>query len=317
MKNFDEIISSGVLNINELENFRLQRQEIDKAKVKKVGLIAAGIYILLCIISVSMEADPMIVVFFVIGVLAFLFWWNNMKKKYVTEMKLNLVKKLINSIDDSFDYHPNSAVPRDSFENSNFVKGFNSYSGEDYFFGRFDDIPVELSQLRVAQKNDKSNVTLFDGIFVAAEFKHPFQGRCAIVPDTMEKTFGKVGRFLQNLNITRDSLIKIDNAEFEKQFAVYSNNIIEAQKLISPNITNYLLQLKSSIPNGVFFSYNEQKFYIGLFNRHDLFQLSIKTEINEVTLRKYYDEIFYILNIVLNFYAYLEENVALNLNNNL
>lgn len=313
MKTFEEIINSGQINLKELEDFRLEQIEIEKQKLKRGWLIFGSVIALTSAISLFLNLFPVIVVAFIVGGIWFLVWWSKVKKEYVLAIKEELVKKLIKSIDESFGYQPNSFIPQNVFKESNIVKGFNRYYGEDYFFGKLDDIPIEFSQLNVQKKHDKSTVTLFNGIFISVGFKHQFQGRAAVVTDTMEKTFGSFGRFFQNLTLSRDTLLKFDNPDFEKMFAIYSNNENEAKQLISQNFQNYLIQLRQEISGGVFFSYNRDRFYVGLFNRQDIFKVDIKTPVNETTVAIYYNEITYILNIVLSFYSFLEENTINNL----
>jgi len=310
MKSFDEILSSGVLNLSEIENFRQEQEKIEKAKQKK-GLIISGIILFItCLIAFASGLFPLLIIVLIVGIIAYLIWWGNVKNKYIVAIKENLIQKLIKSIDESFGYQPNAMIPKDVFKESNLIKTFNQYSGEDYFFGRIDDIPIEFSQLLVKQKHDKSTVTLFNGTFFVAEFKQHFQGRAAVVPDTMEKTFGAFGRVFQKITIFRDNLIKINDTEFEKQFAIYSTNEQEANKLLQGNLNNYLLQLKAENPSGVFFAYNKQKFYLGLYSKKDIFKVDINNQIDANILREYYDEIVNSLNIVINIYAYLEENMA-------
>ncbi len=317
MKSFEEVLSSGAINLNEIENYRQERISVEKAKKQKALIICGSVFVIILLISIVLKAIALIVVSFFIGLVVFLVWWANVKQQYISSIKENLIQKLIKSIDESFGYQPKAFIPQDVFKLSNFVKGYNSYSGEDYFFGRIDDIPLEFSELTVQHKSKNSTSTLFRGTFIAVDFKQAFEGRTSVVPDTMEKLFGSLGRFFQNITFSRDPLIKLNDIEFEKQFAIYSNNEPETHKIISGNLINYLLQLKIESPAGVFFSYNMQKFYIGLFNSMDLFKVDIKDSISENTIKTYYDEIVNNLNIVLNIYAYLEENIVLNSGNKL
>jgi hypothetical protein len=314
MKSFEEVLNSGLINLNEIENYRQEQILIEKTKLRNGLIISGSVFVTIVIIALILEIIPLIAFAFFVDLIAFLVWWANVKKQYVSSIKENLIRELIKSIDENFGYQPNAFIPKDVFKLSNFAKGFNSYTGEDYFFGRIDDIPLEFSQLVVQQKSKNSSVTLFNGVFIAVDFKQPFEGRTVVVPDTMEKTFGALGRLFQNLTIFRDTLIKINDVDFERHFAVYSNNEVEAHKTISGSLLNYLMQLRSESPSGVFFSYNLQKFYLGLFNRQDLFKVDIKNPITENIVSSYYDEIVNNLNIVLNIYSYLEENIVKNSN---
>ncbi len=115
-------------------------------------------------------------------------------------------------------------------------------------------------------------------------------------------------------NIIEDAKIQFNDIEFNKNFRVFSNNFEESKKIIAVNLMNFLLELKKKSPEGVSFSLSGQKFNIGLNNSKNLFKLDIKNQINEQNLKIYYDEIFSCLEIVVNIFSCIEQNLSFNNN---
>jgi hypothetical protein len=115
----------------------------------------------------------------------------------------------------------------------------------------------------------------------------------------MEKLFGGLGTLVQKMNSSallgdgRDSLVKFDNKDFEKEYAVYSDNEMEARSIISEPLMIFLLDLKKNTNAKVYFSFVGNKVFLGIHNNKDILKVG---NINEsVTdngfLLKYFNEI--------------------------
>ncbi len=309
MKTFEEVIESGMIDLQQIENNRQEQILLEKAQFKKGLMIAGGSVVVVSIFSIATGIFPLIIGVLIIALVVFLIWWQSVKKKYITSTKISVVEKVIKSIDESFVYQPTKFIPKATFKLSGFEKNYNSYTGEDYFYGIINSIPLEFSELTVQSKSKNSTVTVFRGTFMAIEFIRNFAGRTTVVPDKMEKALGSFGRVLQNLTFFRDALVKINHPDFEKNFAIYSTNEAEAQQILSGSLANYLLELQSKTERGIYFSVNGNKFYLGLFNNKDIFHVDIKTPINEATIRQYYEDTVFNINMAVNVFYYLEENL--------
>jgi len=311
MKNFDEIINSGDLNLFEFEAYRQEQLQIEKQKFKKAIIVTLSINVLVVIITLGILQNIGILIFSVfVSFIAFMVWREGVKKQYISKFKEDIIKKLIKSLNPIYEYLPKSFIPKDVFKEANVVSGYNVYKGEDYFYAKVDDITFEFSDLTVQYRSKNSTSTLFNGTFIVTNFKQNFQGRLVVIPDTMEKTFGSFGKMFQKINVFRDKLITIDNPEFEHEFVVYGSDEAETHKILNLNFCNYLMELKQQVPRGVYFAYNNNKFFVGLFNQKDNFKVDIKTEINQNTLRQYYNDIVLNLDIVIKIYSILEENIV-------
>ena len=302
MKSFQEILNSETLNISEIESYRLlQLQELRKRNIKglTVWFVLTGIT---GAFSAVFYNGWFLVVGFVFGLITFFVIRGSIRRKLYDTIKEKIIKKLIESISPDFEYFPKDHISRETFKKSQFIKTYSYYKGEDLFTGIYNHIYVEYSELDISQKNNKSTVTVFKGPFYAIQAKNSFEGRTTVVHDYAENLLGKFGRALQKMNFTRDPLIKIDNEVFEKQFAVFSNNENEAKRVLSPALIDLLIRERNNAKQ-VYFGFSEDQIYFGIYNSKDLYKVNVKTEINEQSIRPYYNELTQNLNLIEELYV--------------
>lgn len=111
----------------------------------------------------------------------------------------------------------------------------------------------EIREVRTNQGTRKEKLLIFNGMFFAADFNKNFAGTTLIVPDYVEGTLGRFGRSLQKLLVRSGynglKLAYMENPEFERAFAVYTSDQIEARYLLTPFIIQQLTELKQHLHN--------------------------------------------------------------------
>jgi len=289
MKTFNEIIRSANFNVQDFESHRLQLLAERKEKSKKGGMIGGGIAFLGLLIT-FVGGPAFLIGGIIIGLIVFFVVRGNTRGKHAKYVKSEILKKLIESFSPDFFYDPYTGVSQDVFKKSQIIKGYSTFYGEDHVTGKYNNIQIEFSELFIQQKNDKSTTTLFKGPFYVVQSPKTFAAKTNILPDTAEKLFGGLGTIFQKMNMMREKVIKIDDAAFEKEFVVYSNDENEAKDILTPNVINYLMD-KKKINKNVFMSCIEDKIYFGLYNGADLFPVDINKSIDNVILEQYYNEV--------------------------
>jgi hypothetical protein len=306
MEKFHEQNVKKEFNINEFERFRLEQLAEKKRKSYRAALIIFPINIILSGLLVLLDFD--MVAFYVlpaVGVFMFFVYRDMLGKKYFENFKESLLKKLFELSAPEFQYFPNSCVADTLFIESGFVNRHSEYSGEDLFQGIINEIPVEFSEITVSFKSytDRRKLrkgkTVFKGVFYAFSWNKTFSGVTQILPDKMEKLFGGLGTLVQKMNSSallgdgRDSLVKFDNKDFEKEYAVYSDNEMEARSIISEPLMIFLLDLKKNTNAKVYFSFVGNKVFLGIHNNKDILKVgNINESVTENGfLLKYFNEI--------------------------
>ena len=226
-----------------------------------------------------------------------LFYWakKHYSKDYASEFKDKIIHPLIKQIDDSLEYSKSLCVSQTHFRNSKlFKKSIDRYNGNDLVKGKIDDVKLKFSDVHAEYMSRDSKGrntwhTIFQGLFLMADFNKDFKGTTSVLPDTAEKTFGKfIGGWLQSKNMNRNDLVKMDDPAFEKQFVVYSSDQIEARYILTHSMMKRLLDFKrrSSVP--LYVSFSNKQIYLALEYNKDLFEPTIFSSLLEYSLIKEY-----------------------------
>jgi hypothetical protein len=259
------------------------------------------------LLSAAFYSAVYLFVFLGLSVVAgFVFYFNKINSEfygYRDGYKKQVIQSLINYIQPGLTYNPSGFLPQTEFKKSRIITSdFNRYKGNDYISGKIISTDVELSELHVQKevktKNGSSTHTIFKGVFFVADFHKKFQGETYVLTDTLEKTFGSLGTWFQKNNFGRPDLVKLENVDFEKNFAVYSTDQIEARYILTPGMMEAILNLKK-LSNKVQLSFIDEKVYIKLPLKKDMLESSVfKTVLDKQEMQSNYTYLKLLFSIV-------------------
>jgi len=310
MKKFSEVIDYYYSELNSIVKELDQKRQ--KVKQKIIGwtiVLALAVVVLVWgIVSVSDESDPFgtVITLAVLGLGGFGIIYKILTKDYSTEFKLRVIEPLIKFIDHNLTYLPSSTIPQYIFERSKIVtQKIDRYSGDDLVKGVIDDVKIEFCDLHVEKEYEDSKgnsqyQTLFQGIFVRAEFPKHFYARTIVLPDNAEKIFGSyIGKILQSYNFGEEKLVKLDNPEFEKHFVVYSSDQIEARYILSHSMMQRILTFRKKVGHDLSFSFVGGEMFVGVHYNKDSLEASIFGSLLEYKIAKeFVESLYYSLGIV-------------------
>ncbi|MBS4068235.1 MAG: DUF3137 domain-containing protein [Sulfurimonas sp.] len=219
------------------------------------------------------------IIFIYIALMALLYKF--MIKDYTHEFKMSVIKPLIHAIDKTMLYSSQTHVSDYFFEHSKLFEEADKLSGNDYVKGQIDGINIQFSDIHAQNKNQDSKGkeswdTIFQGLFIVADFNKHFYGETVVLPDSAQNSFGNViGYWLQSKNAARGELVKMDNPEFEKEFVVYSSDQIEARYILSHSMMEKLLSFKNKSAHPIYVSFTGTHIYIAINYGKDLFEPSV------------------------------------------
>ena len=259
-----------------LEELEKQRKNI-RYRIILLGLGYAVISLLLFLLT-SIPIQFIAFVFFGGGLLTY----HLATKDYVKDFKQKIISPLITAIDKKLHYNSQIHVSQQVFERSKiFNSSIDRLSGNDYVKGLIDGVKIEFSDIH-AEKRTKSSKgnsnwsTIFQGLFIVAEFNKNFKGNTVILPDSAQSMFGDlIGNWLQSNNMGREELVKMDNPEFEKEFVVYSNDQVEARYILSHSLMNKLLIFSKKSKHPVHISFIRNHIHLAIAYNKDLFEPSV------------------------------------------
>ncbi|MDD2196784.1 MAG: DUF3137 domain-containing protein [Bacteroidales bacterium] len=227
------------------------------------------------------EALPfLILVPFVILGIVILVRTHKKKKIYRDRFKNEVVRGIVNAIDASWEYDPNQCISVSEYQKSDlFRQSVDRYRGDDLISGRIDKTDFRCSELHTEYKTvtyDKNGGrretwhTIFRGLFFTADFNKEIRGNTYIEPDTAERLLGKLGQKLQISS--KGKLVKLENPEFEKIFAVFSTDQTEARYILTPTIMEALVQIYRKYKRNMYLSFIGSRVYVAMNFNQNLFE---------------------------------------------
>ncbi len=220
-------------------------------------------------------------------------------KVFRERYKKKIITPIVSFLDPRLSYLPEQCIASHLFvESALFQKFPDSYNGEDLIVGLMDKTPFSFSEITALYKEtshgrerDKDKyLPIFKGLFFVADFNKPFINRTLVYPDIAEKKLGaNIGHFIQKINRPFGELIRLENVEFEKEYAVFGNDQIEARYILTPDMMEKLVQFKKTIGLPVYVSFTAKRMFIAIECKENLFEPTYMTSvIDKNTIYKYY-----------------------------
>ena len=163
------------------------------------------------------------------------------------------------------------------------------YKGSDLFIKA--DHQFHGSKLTVTQKEEthtdgKTEVKIsqiFNGFLFIADFNKNFNGETYIFPDLSRSVFGELYGESINEHFHRPklNLVKLEDTEFEKIFAVYSTDAVEARYILSPKLIEKIIELKNTFYQDMSVSFIGNKIYVAVNSDNELFAPSLFTSADD------------------------------------
>jgi len=280
-------------DLKKLEEDR--KQLAQKLIFVALAIAAVAIVLTFLLLSYSDSTSDMDFAPIFFGGVLFVWAKKSMSKDYAHEFKDNIIHPLIKQIDDSLSYSKTLCVSQRYFQASQiFTKGIDRYSGNDLVKGVLNDVRLRFSDVHAEYESKDSKGrsswhTIFQGLFLIADFNKDFKGKTIILPDKAEKSFGKViGSWLQSKNMSRDDLIKMDNPEFEKSFVVYGTDQVEARYILTHSMMERLIQYHKRVKVPLHISFVNNQIFLALEYNKDLFEPTVFSSLLKYELIKEY-----------------------------
>jgi hypothetical protein len=166
---------------------------------------------------------------------------------------------------------------------------------------RFSEVHAEYkTESRDSKGHRKTHWhTIFKGLFFIADFNKEFRGRTVVLPDTAERLLGRFGKMLQKMNVSRDDLVKLESPEFEKEFAVYGTDQVEARYILSTSLMERILNFKRKTRVPVSVAFVHSNVYVALQTRKNMFEPRIfRTLVNFDIVAGYLEDLRLAVGIV-------------------
>ncbi len=293
-----EAITGKIIDINELESFRLKKLKERKHRTLTAFISSISVAIISIVLSIIIYNGWVMITGIIIAVIIFLIVRGSQLVSIKKNIKENLLQSFFKAVIPEMSYSTYDHVSREQFEKSKFIWSYTHHSGENHFAGKLNNINIEFSELLLTETIDKIRLPVFTGPYFVIQFPDKFKGRTVVKPFSKETTADrKIGNFIQKIIKSGDPEISINDKSFNEEFKVFSTNENEAKNILTKEFRSFLLSYTLNSKTEAFFSINENKIYFGLNKFEDLFKIEVKKPINKNLLEKYYNNLKTLTNI--------------------
>jgi len=287
---------------------RMEAMRLHARSGHQLGLLLLGLCMLvgvLCIAFLGGGANPaplpgfvMFGLFTLLGGILYYQMGRKRLKNYRHQFKGTVFRHAVREVAPGLEYHPWQKISRGVFERSGLYRGsIDHYNGEDCFQGTVGATKISFSELHVQRVEgsgkDRRTVTVFQGIFMVADFHKHFRCTMTIEPDFAEAAFGFLGRSLQKLS---GNLLRFENPDFERAFKVRGSDPVEARYILTPDMQERFLALRRNWPSGLRAAFRDSSLILAIPKTSNWFEVDANSPANDPEhLRRFFNQLLPLL----------------------
>lgn len=137
-----------------------------------------------------------------------------------------------------------------------------------------------------------SSMHSFRGLFGYLNTAYDINGAVILLPDHLEEKIGYMAQEIQAMRHKHEAhLVRLEDAEFEKLFAVYADDEIEARKVLTPAMMRRITALRKDFGRDIMMSFTKDRFYYAAVTPNGFLRPERNSASNAGALRRMYDEI--------------------------
>ena len=234
------------------------------------------------------------------------FLLKKLEDRFTNHFKETLFSLSLPSIDKTIQYQASSGLTQQQFVNSKLFtyQRIDTFKSRDYFANAdktFEGSYLDVMQIEQTQSNGKSETKysqLFKGYLFVTDFNKQTQGETYVFPDSARMLFGENTAERINELIHRPALqlAIMEDPVFEKLFAVYSTDAVEARFILSPKLIERITELKQHFYQDIHISFIQNKIYLAISSPDDLFAPGVFTDLhNEANIEKFYERLRWLI----------------------
>lgn len=256
------------------QNVKPDILKLERARLQRVKWLAIRAAILLSIVFAAKSyVLPVIGLeeydfqYYIIGFILSLMIAAHPDRSYKADYKTIILPKVLKFFK-TLSYNVDGKIPAERLQNSDILPPHTRYDSEDMIYGSYNGMDITITEVRLANANDKNHKTnKFSGLFIVIDTKLPFKGKTLI-----RKDMGFRKQWMTGKTQEKQQVPLIED-RFSKRLKVYTTDIDEANKIISPALLETFLHLsgrfKNTIMEGCFY---EDKLFITLPCDRNLFE---------------------------------------------
>jgi len=229
-------------------------------------------------------------------------------RRFVTSILVPEFIKHFNMQNDvELQYSMLSGISQSTFESCGLFRHPTQYKSTELIDGKIGKTQFQCARTLAQEtrqiNNRRETVTIFRGLFFIADANKTFKGTTFVVPDIVESVFGHTGHSLQELfarhRFGRCELVSLEDPNFERNFAIYSSDQIEARYLLTPLLMQQISALQSNWNCPIHIAFIYGKIFMGIDTPQNWFEASsVFTSVSAEVIQSAHQKILMILSLV-------------------
>jgi len=285
---------------------------LEQERKKIIQKLTYLIVVIVCVVGIcfffwvgSSKTNPLVI--FIPLVLCLIiggFLCKLLMRGYVAQFKSLVIERIVHFIDENLNYAAHDCIDKSTFMLSKiFSTKPNRYKGDDLVWGKTGATTIKFSEIHAEHESgsgkNRRRYTVFKGLFFVGDFNKHFTTQTVVLPDTAEKLFGHLGQKLQSLNIFRGQLIRLEDPEFERHFAVYGSDQVQARYILSTSLMERIVKFKKKTGRKIYLSFVGSMVFVAVSYTKKLFEPRIfRTLLDFGPIREYFEDLQLAIGIV-------------------
>lgn len=304
---FDAFFRGAVLGeLAEMEAWRVRTLRTIAAWWAGIVPVGGGITWALARVGAPGEA---VIASAVVTLVAAAYVFGSHWAEYRKAFKARLVEPMIRAYHGSLSYKAEGTIAREEFLAAGLFRELelSEYSGEDLITGRigatalrFSEVHAENVQVSRSDKEEtRRSKTIFKGLFFVADFNKHFAGTTHVLPDRAQRLLGTLGQSLQALSDRYGQLVALEDPEFERLFAVYASDQIEARYILSTALMQRIVRFQQRRGHTLRLAFVDTRLFVAISLSKNLFEPRLfRTIRNPDLFREFWNDLDLVTGIV-------------------
>ena len=198
---------------------------------------------------------------------------------YRQRFKHEVVAEIFRIVCPTASYAPNQGISEAMFDGAGIFNTRGSFKSDDRVRGKIGETPFEAADVQRQYSTGGKNsttYTVFKGLFFHLDFNKTVRGTTIVQPESAPSY--RVG------DRSRLNAVPLESLEFEQEFAVYSDDQVEARYILTPMMMERLLSLRSLTGRPVYMAFKDNRAYLGINYDRALFEPGIASTTSKAAI---------------------------------
>ncbi len=249
-------------------------------KILPSGIILAIAMLLMCITGV--------------------YFWTKYSDRYIDDFKEKIIGQIITYIYPSAVYKPMGFVSKKEYRASGlYRRRFTDFDGDDYWQCTYNGVAFHCSEIKSWYEDMAGKQNIFKGLFFVTNINNSFSGGTYIwLKGKAQLAASLADEHYRMLPLPDVHRMNVSHADFNKCYTVYTTNTEEASLILSHNMLEHILLIKSKLQSDISFSFVKGKCYIAVPFDENLLEPTKKGVRDKQEIKNYFYTVLLVFNII-------------------